>query len=126
MINPKLEGRVALVTGANTGIGAAIGRLLAEQGVHVFATYLRQPPGDDPGKPDGFYQLRARSADWLIDEIANAGGEAVCSEADLTDPAVVPRLFDEAEASFGRVEILVNNAAYAAVDSFSGAGPSFG
>ena len=48
MIDPGIEGRVAIVTGANQGIGAAAARALADQGVAVFLTYLRLEP-DDPG-----------------------------------------------------------------------------
>ncbi len=126
MIDLQLDGRIALVTGANCGIGGAIARLLAEQGVRVFATYLKQPPGDDPSRPIAFDQHRARSADRLVDEISAAGGIATSWRADLTDPEIIPTLFDQAEAAYGGVEILLNNAAYSDQDSFSRSGDPFG
>ncbi|CAA9276337.1 MAG: 3-oxoacyl-[acyl-carrier protein] reductase [uncultured Chloroflexi bacterium] len=119
MIDPQLEGRVALVTGANQGIGAAIARALAEQGAAVFITSLRLGP-DDPGvqamqATDGatasaYANARVQPADAVESEILSRGGRTGAWEADLSDPAAVAELFDRAEASLGPVEILVNNA----------------
>jgi 3-oxoacyl-[acyl-carrier protein] reductase len=113
MIDPGLDGRVALVTGANQGIGAATAVALAAHGVAVFLTYLRLDPSehaDDPASPAEYAQARARTADHLVQEIRAAGGTAACTEADLADPAAPRVLFDQAEATVGPVEILVNNA----------------
>jgi len=113
VIDPGLGGRVALVTGANQGIGAAAAAALAAQGVAVFLTYLRLDPAEHAGEsayPDAYGQLRARDADDVAARIRAAGGTAECMEADLADPAAPGLVFDRAEAALGPVEILVNNA----------------
>lgn len=121
MIDSGLRGRVALVTGANQGIGAAAARALAAQGTSIFLTYLRLGP-DDPGVqttalPD-YAAARRQTADSVVGAIVEAGGRAVAWEADLADPVAVPDLFDRAEAALGPVEILVNNADAWLGDSF--------
>jgi 3-oxoacyl-[acyl-carrier protein] reductase len=112
-IDPGLRGRVALVTGANQGIGAAAARALAAQGCAVFLTYLRLGP-DDPGVQvtalPAYAMTRERTADAVVAAITGAGGQAAAWEADLAESATVPELFDRAEAALGPVEILVNNA----------------
>jgi 3-oxoacyl-[acyl-carrier protein] reductase len=118
MIDPGLAGRVALVTGANQGIGAATAHALAVHGVAVFVTYFRLAGGDDPSLPAEYDEVRARSADHVVAGIRAAGGSADSMEADLADPAVPARLFDRAEATLGPVEILVNNASGWLADTF--------
>jgi 3-oxoacyl-[acyl-carrier protein] reductase len=113
VIDPGLDGRVALVTGANQGIGAATARALAAQGVAVLLTYLRLDPAEHAGEaayPARYGQLRAEDAAGVVAAIRDLGGTAACMEADLADPDVPRRLFDRAEAALGAVEILVNNA----------------
>ena len=113
MIDPGLSGRVALVTGANQGIGAAVARALTAQGVAVFITFLRLDPAEhasEGGYPDAYAKLRARSGEDVAQQIRATGGTAECMEADLADPAAPGLLFDRAEATAGPVEILVNNA----------------
>jgi len=91
-----LKGRVALVTGASSGLGVQFSRALADNGAAV--------------------ALVARRADRLKalkDEIESKGGKAVAIEADVTDLAAMSRAFDAAEKAFGTVTIVVNNAGIA-------------
>jgi 3-oxoacyl-[acyl-carrier protein] reductase len=121
MIDPGLEGRVALVTGGNCGIGAAIARGLAAQGALVAVAYLRMDPGahaDDPALPEAYGEERARSGEDVAAEIVAAGGRATAIEADLADPTAVAGIFDHAEATLGPVEILVHNASSWLADTF--------
>ncbi|MDF0506448.1 SDR family oxidoreductase [Burkholderia cenocepacia] len=85
---------VAIVTGASRGIGAAIARRLVDDGMAVVINYAGN----------------AAEADALVRELADAGGQAVAAQADVSDPGAVARLFDAAEAAFGGVDVLVNNA----------------
>jgi 3-oxoacyl-[acyl-carrier protein] reductase len=102
-----LNTRVAVVTGANHGIGAAVTRGLAAQGTAVVAAYLRL--GDEFGTHPATDERR-QSADDVVASVQSAGGRAVAVEADLRDESACISLFDSAEAHFGPVEILVNNA----------------
>ena len=92
----SLHGRVALVTGASSGLGVQFARALADNGAWV--------------------ALVARRADRLKsvkDEIESKGGKAIAIEADVTDCAAMGKAFDAAEKAFGTVTILVNNAGIA-------------
>jgi 3-oxoacyl-[acyl-carrier protein] reductase len=125
MINTGLEGKVVLITGANNpiGIGAATARAFAREGALVFISYLRLSPEEfgisvteaqqatAPGLPL-YHAMRTKTADEVVHSICTAGGRVQAHEADLTDPETVPHLFDWVEASFGPVDILVNNAAH--------------
>lgn len=106
----SLLGHVALVTGANHGIGAAASRALAAAGARVFLTFLRTQGAPDGGTPARYWENRARDASDVVAAIRSSGGQAECLEADLPDPTVPSTLFDAAEAAFGPVDILINNA----------------
>ena len=86
--------QVALVTGASRGIGAAIARRLASDGFTVVINYAG-------GEAE---------ATALASEIGRTGARALIAQADVSDPKAVARLFDAAEAAFGGVDVLVNNA----------------
>ncbi|MCP3469407.1 SDR family oxidoreductase [Bradyrhizobium sp. CCGUVB1N3] len=86
--------RVAIVTGGSRGIGAAIARRLARDGIAIAINYASG---------------RA-AADELAASIVAAGGHAIAVQADLADPATPARLFEAAQRAFGGVDIIVNNA----------------
>ena len=88
----KLEGRAALVTGAATGLGAAIAIALAEAGAQVAC------------------HGNTRSPESTCDRINSSGGVAHAFSGDLTEPATAKRLFDQTLERFDRVDILINNA----------------
>jgi 3-oxoacyl-[acyl-carrier protein] reductase len=117
-----LAGHVALVTGANHGIGAATARALASCGASVLVSYLRVSDPADPDIPEAYRLSRAGGADDVLASIGSRGGRAVSLEADLGDAATPARLFDFAETELGPVDILVNNATGWLADSFVGGG----
>ena len=110
---------MALVTGANHGIGAATARSLASHGAGVLITYLRLDDDPDPGTPAEYAAGRARHATTVVELIRSDGGRAEAIEADLSDDASISLLFDAAERSLGPVEILINNASGWVPDTFS-------
>jgi 3-oxoacyl-[acyl-carrier protein] reductase len=110
---------VALVTGANHGIGAATARALAARGVSVVITYFRLENGTDTRIPQIYRRDRASRADAVVTAIDAMGGASVAVEADLVDTLNIPLLFDRAEREFGPVDILVNNASGWLADTFN-------
>ncbi len=117
--DPGAAVHVALVTGANHGIGAATAITLAARGCAVVCTFLRVSDPVDPGIPQAYRDHRAAGADAVVAEIEAAGGRAVAVEADLTDASTPGMLFDVAEQRFGPVDILVNNATGWLADTFA-------
>ena len=115
-----LTGHVAIVTGANHGIGAATARVLAGCGARVLVTYLRIREDEVAGRPEAYIRVRATGAGHVVGAIHAEGGQATAVEADLADPQTPQRLFDVAEAELGPVDILVNNASSDQKDTFAG------
>lgn len=117
-----LTGHVAIITGANHGIGAATARRLAEVGASVVITYW--PIEDDPAEatPDAYRDNRASDASGILTEINGDGGSAIALEADLSLADTPRLLFDSAESEFGPVDILINNASAWAADTFTDRG----
>jgi 3-oxoacyl-[acyl-carrier protein] reductase len=113
-----LSQHVALVTGANHGIGAATARALAATGTEVLVTYLRLR--DPTDLPETYRANRAADAEQVVAAISGTGGRVIALEADLADPATPPVLFDAAEEALGPVDILINNAAGWIADTFNG------
>lgn len=115
---PDLTGHVALVSGANHGIGAAAARSLARHGAAVLITYLRTEASSQ--YPEPYRVSRRLDGQDVAASILRDGAQARAVEADLLDFSVVPRLFAEAEENFGPVDILINNATgHCAHDSFA-------
>jgi 3-oxoacyl-[acyl-carrier protein] reductase len=86
--------KIALVTGASRGIGAAVAQRLAKDGFQVVVNYAGE----------------ARLAQELVSKIESAGGKALAVQADVSDAAAVRQLFDTTESRLGGLDVLVNNA----------------
>src|ERR1700677_4546073 len=90
----RLDGKRALVTGGNSGIGAAISLALADAGAKVAINYASHP----------------EAADELVQTIKQKHGEAISIGADVSDPKAVSDLFQKIDAAWGGIDILINNA----------------
>jgi 3-oxoacyl-[acyl-carrier protein] reductase len=90
----KLENKIAIVTGASKGIGAAIAKSFATEGARVVVNYAHSK----------------ESADKVVKAITNNGGTAIAIQADVSNETDVIRLFQETLKAFGTLDILVNNA----------------
>jgi 3-oxoacyl-[acyl-carrier protein] reductase len=113
VIDPGLAGRVVLVTGANSGIGAATARAFAAQRAVVVLHYLHGAAAAPDPAVEIQHAVPGRAAALaLARELEAGGGRAVPVAGDLSDAGAIPRLFEEAEAEAGPVAVLVNNAAH--------------
>src|SRR5438093_3571716 len=90
----RLKGKVAVVTGASKGIGAAIAQHLAAEGASVVVNYASSKAG----------------ADAVVKRITQQEGKAIAVQADVSELEDIRRLFAETKKAFGRLDILVNNA----------------
>jgi 3-oxoacyl-[acyl-carrier protein] reductase len=89
----KLTGKVAIVTGASKGIGAAIAKAFAAEGAAVVVNYASSKEG----------------AETVVDSIIGAGGKAIAVQADVSKSIQADALIAAAVSTFGRLDILVNN-----------------
>jgi 3-oxoacyl-[acyl-carrier protein] reductase len=99
------QNKVALVTGASRGIGAAVAERLGRDGFTVIVNYAGN----------------AALAEELAQKIEKAGGKALTAQADVSDPDAVRRMFDTAETAFGGIDVLVNNAGIMLLSPLAGA-----
>src|ERR1700744_1199692 len=90
----KLQGKVAVVTGASKGIGAEISRALAAEGANVVVNYSSSREG----------------ADKVVADIKAKGGKAIAVQGNVSSPEDVAKVFAEAKKTYGKLDILVNNA----------------
>jgi 3-oxoacyl-[acyl-carrier protein] reductase len=129
MIDPELENRVVLITGANHGIGASAVKAFAAQGAKVFITYfcgaspyseeeLRKARDAGIGGDVLYRAMQQQSAEPLVQQIQSQGGIAFARETDLSNPENIPRLFDLCETKLGAVDILVNNHTHCVLETF--------
>jgi glucose 1-dehydrogenase len=100
--NPRLKGQSALVTGANSGIGLAVAKALANDGANVVVNYVTHP----------------ETAQAVVNDIKANGGTAIALQADVSNESQVQAMFQAMYKEFGTIDILVNNAGLQKDSSF--------
>lgn len=100
-MNVNTQSRIAIVTGASRGIGAAVAKRLARDGFTVVVNYAGG----------------TQAAENVVREIEAAGGKAISAQADISKSADVRRLFDTVEEVYGGIDVLVNNAGVMALST---------
>lgn len=129
VIDPQLENKVVLITGANHGIGAATAKAFAAQETKVFITYyrdecryseeeLKEAREKGIGGDVLYRAMQQQSAEPLVQQVHSQDGVAFAHEANLANPDNIPVLFDLCEAELGAVDILVNNHTYCVLETF--------
>ena len=118
MVDYGLSGKVAIVTGANNpqGIGAATVLALAKEGAKVVLLFKRLPREYDEGKADQngvdrYFRANAGGAEAVEEELRKLGADYLIIESDISDEAAVTDAYNKTIEKYGRVDILVNNAA---------------
>ena len=118
MVDYGLKGRVALITGANNpqGIGATTALAFAREGAKVALVYKRIPRTYDENKTDRngadrYYEANAGNADAVESKLKEMGADYLIIESDITDEAAVRTIYQAVLERFGRIDVLVNNAA---------------
>src|SRR6202041_3834678 len=101
-MSKKLEGKIALITGGSRGIGAAVAKRLAADGANVAITYAKD----------------AKAASAVVKAVERAGQKALAIQADAADADAVAAAVDKTVATFGRLDVLVNNAGTAIPKAF--------